>query len=103
MENNLNTAHTDGIKGYIHGIIADAVQQDKVLEAQTLTEENKAIEAFMKSIVLDSEVKEKAANALAEVLADNMLRLKQLAQDGVPETTPEVKETSEESTLKLHL
>ena len=61
------------------------------------------IEAFMKSIVLDSEVKEKAANALAEVLADNMLRLKHLAQTGVPEPIPEVKETSEESTLKLHL
>lgn len=78
----MKAAHTDGIQTYIHGIIADEVQQSKVLEAQTLQEENKAIEDFMKAITLDSEVKQKAANALAEVLADNMLRLKQLACTG---------------------
>lgn len=68
----------NSVKLYIHGIIADAVQQDIVLELTNLQEENEAIKGFMETVLLDTEAKTRAANALAEVLADNLVRIKQI-------------------------
>ena len=82
----MDSAQQNSVKAYLTGFIADAVQEDIVLEITTLKEENEAIKGFMQTVLLDTDAKVRAANALAEVLADNLIRIKQLSGDTEDQT-----------------
>jgi hypothetical protein len=78
MEKNLNLADQTSVKGYLDSLIADEVQQGINAEVAVLHQENVDIEGFLGAIVQDTTLKQRAAEIVSEIMADNVIKLHKL-------------------------
>lgn len=77
-EKTLKLEIQQSVKGYLANLIADEVQQGINAEVAELHQENVAIEGLLSHLVQDTPVKKRAAEVLAEVMADNAVKLHNL-------------------------